>query len=86
MLAYVTAGYGDLGDQLTICPVLFDPSKSSRRRVPPRSLQSIEYSAPTAALGALISYGQVMLHGQSTLGEGSIRELQANDCCRTHAR
>ncbi|KAL9627470.1 MAG: hypothetical protein Q9204_006542, partial [Flavoplaca sp. TL-2023a] len=62
VLAYVTAGYGELGDQLTICPVLFDPSKSSRRRVPPRSLQSIEYSAPTAALGALISYGQVMLH------------------------
>ncbi|KAL8839559.1 MAG: hypothetical protein Q9176_004420 [Flavoplaca citrina] len=62
VLAYVTAGYGDLGDQLTICPVLFDPSKSSRRSVPPRSLQSIEYSAPTAALGALISYGQVMLH------------------------
>ncbi|KAL8882153.1 MAG: hypothetical protein Q9192_007636, partial [Flavoplaca navasiana] len=62
VLAYVTAGYGQLGDQLTICPVLFDPSKSSRRRVPPRSLQSIEYSAPTAALGALISHGQVMLH------------------------
>lgn len=31
-------------------------------RIAPRSLQSIEYSAPTAALGALVSYGQVMLH------------------------
>lgn len=69
MLAYVTAGSAEDGDQLTICPVLFDPSldKSGRMRIAPRSLQSIEYSAPTAALGALFSYGQVLLHGTSTL-------------------
>lgn len=66
VLAYVTAPEGETGPQLSICPVLFNPSldTSNRRRIPPRRLVDIEKGIPTEELGALFSHGQVMLHGK----------------------
>lgn len=67
-LAYVTDFFGEDGDQLTICPLLFNPSldQSNRQRIAPRPLQDI-VKGPHYPLGALYSYGQVMLHGKLTL-------------------
>ena len=65
--AYILPQYGDAGAQLTICPALFDPSKRTTRgpSIPPRSLYKVQKENPTTAIGALVNYGQVMLHGES---------------------